>query len=76
MENVKNKDLPAFACVGYDGLSGGYHQFGLTKREYFAAKAMQGYLIGKSPANIRPEMISELSVKMADAILEALEEKA
>lgn len=38
----QNKDLPAFSCVGYDALGGGFHQQGLTKREYFAAKAMQG----------------------------------
>ena len=50
---------------------------GLTKREYFAAKAMQAYAGGEyTGQNGMPhEMIAEWSVKMADALLEALEEK-
>lgn len=39
--NLENKDLPAFACVGYDVMGGGYQQDGLTKREYFAVLSMQ-----------------------------------
>jgi len=37
---VENKDLPAFASVAMSG-NDGYQQDGLTKREYFAALAMQ-----------------------------------
>jgi hypothetical protein len=43
---------------------------GLTKREYFAAMAMQGF-ISKYGIGI-PLTISEESVKQADALIEAL----
>lgn len=46
---------------------------GLTKREYFAAMAMQG--IVSSPAmidTINWEWLSEESVKLADALITAL----
>jgi hypothetical protein len=78
--NVENKDLPAFACVGYDALGGGYQQDGLTKREYFAALAMQGILANAIVRDILsgnngmqvPELIAEYSVQYADAVLAKL----
>jgi len=47
---------------------------GITKREYFAAKAMQAYASGEYTAQsgMPHENIAEWSVKMADALLEAL----
>ncbi len=42
---------------------------GLTKREYFAAMAMQGTMTSGYSVN----MIAEIAVKMADALLAELE---
>ncbi len=78
--NVENKDLPAFSCVGYDALGGGYQQDGLTKREYFAAMAMQALL--SNPNIKRPEqnanrkndlkVFASVAVEYADAVLAEL----
>ena len=49
---------------------------GLSKREYFAGLAMQGLLGGGRDVltgkTIQNEIITELSVSMADALIEAL----
>jgi hypothetical protein len=47
---------------------------GITKREYFAAKAMQAYAGGEhtGQSGMPHEMIADWSVKMADALLSAL----
>ena len=66
MSNL-NKDLPAFPCV-----NNYYCQEGLTKREYFAAKAMQGLL---STTNLRDhdcKNITKHAINQADSILIAL----
>lgn len=78
--NIENKDLPAFSCVGYDALGGGYQQDGLTKREYFAAKALQGLmttLIPTTDNQLCPnyenvKYMADLAVSASDALLEAL----
>lgn len=45
---------------------------GLTKREYFAVKAMQSVL-NKSPAGLIPiNVLMQDAVKIADALIEAL----
>jgi hypothetical protein len=44
---------------------------GLTKREYFAAMAMQG-LLSTVPESFNGTEIAQLSVNMADALIEAL----
>jgi hypothetical protein len=67
MENAKQG---AFACA-----SDGCHQPGLTKREYFAAIAMQGLCACPDLAVSRVELAEE-SVKQADALLKALETKS
>jgi len=43
---------------------------GLTKREYFAAMTMQGFLADSR--NGKPEEFAHWSVIMADALIEAL----
>ena len=76
---VENKDLPAFASVAISG-NDGYQQDGLTKREYFAAMAMQGLLTrvpnrhnGETDLGILEcQRIAEESVIMADKLLEVL----
>lgn len=46
---------------------------GLTKREYFAAQAMQGILAADHVANYpTPEDIAEFAVANADALINAL----
>lgn len=49
--------------------------FGLTKREYFAAMAMQGLLAYPDITN-SARIIAEESVKQADELLKALETKS
>lgn len=47
---------------------------GLSKREYFAAKAMQGY-VSEMTDGISHEALAIWSVKMADALINALNNK-
>lgn len=72
---------PAFPCPRYvntDGetisLAGKHGEDGLTKRELFAAMAMQGLLIGPDFDERTPERISAFSVRYADALISALNE--
>lgn len=89
------KNAPAFATSGlliqkpkdaYDVIKV-EGQTGLTKREYFAALAMQGILTGFNSKNSRmdkvsafaksiqlemPEYIAQLSIKHADALIDEL----
>lgn len=75
---IKNGDLPA-SPVCYDArMMGAYSKgeaMGLSKREYFAAMAMQGMLNGMmcNADSRHLELISEKSVKAADALLTELE---
>jgi len=76
---VENKDLPAFASVAMSG-NDGYQQDGLTKREYFAAMAMQALLSNpniKRPeqnANLKNDLkvFASIAVEYADAVLAEL----
>jgi hypothetical protein len=45
---------------------------GLTKREYFAVKAMQGIITNKDGLDIKIERIVESAVDTADALIEEL----
>lgn len=63
---MENKELPAFA--NSHEVSG---SSGLTKREYFAAMAMQGILAGRDTVADDPPM--KWAVKLADEILEELD---
>ena len=86
---MKNADMPAMPVVNSDGfsahpLSGAVDQgtcSGLSKREYFAAMAMQGLTsspleLGKlsHAANKSPKVYAvEQAVAYADALLKELE---
>lgn len=48
------------------------YQPGLTKREHFAALAMQGMLAGGRDAIMSPEQLTEIAVSYADALIGAL----
>lgn len=45
---------------------------GLSRREYYAAMAMQAALNDEHIAKFPPAFIADLSVKQADALIEAL----
>lgn len=66
----ENNGVPAYPTQGYEGL---------TVRDYFAAKAMQGWLASYPESNQHPvathheNMVAELSYLMADAMLKARE---
>jgi hypothetical protein len=48
---------------------------GMTMRDYFAAKAMQGYVISHGVV-LRPEEVSKMSYVIADALLKEREDTA
>ena len=52
-------------------------ELGMTKREYYAAKAMQGYAGGEftGQSGMPCEQIAEWSVRMADALVCELAKK-
>lgn len=66
----ENNGGPAYPTQGYEGL---------TVRDYFAAKAMQGWLASYPESNQHPvvthheNMVAELSYLMADAMLKERE---
>jgi len=72
---MKNGKQGAFACMA----DSGYKQ-GLTKREYFAAMAMQGLLacpnLSEEKGEITNKIIASESVYLADRLLKALETKS
>jgi len=86
---MKNADQPAFSLTNYKEIktdassnfyaAGGINPMGLTKREYFAAKALQGLIINAfSIADTNEENIKycvELSVFAADKLIEQLNKK-
>ena len=51
-----------------------YHQYGLTKREYFAAMAMQGIIAAHNiyETGIDNEVNARTAINAADALIEAL----
>jgi hypothetical protein len=69
-----NTGGPAFPAHHFDMTEG---EHGMTLRDYFAAKALQGYMVGIKPAqDIGPGMqdrIAEGMYSMADAMLKARE---
>ena len=50
------------------------HRWGMTLRDYFAAKAMQGFMANKSnPMHYQPEEDAQWAYMIADAMLKARE---
>ena len=66
---MENGNEPAFASMNEQEVF-----FGLTKREYFAAMAMQGLLVNyaNNEQYGNYPMVSEIAVQQADALIEAL----
>lgn len=80
--NNGNKPASPYLDVDYDG-EGNIEEysknFGLTKREHFAAMAMQGILSNSRTIDNdddHSEWVAKRSVGQADALLKALEAKA
>ena len=70
---MKPKNEFAFPQLEGERLKWGGH--GMTLRDYFAAKAMQGYIISHGVV-LRPDEVSKLSYVMADALLKEREDTA
>ena len=78
---MKNGDMPAMpvfsdsgaVTTNYGFLSG--EGMGLTKREYFAAMAMQGLMSADVEASLHQNDCAKIAVAHADALLAELEEE-
>lgn len=69
-----NFNAPAFPFEYNDEQFGRMNTIGLTKREYFAAMAMQGYLAGYGLTECaNAEHVAKIAVECADALLTELE---
>lgn len=78
---MKNADRAAFGHVAMTE-SNGWHEQGLTKREYFAAMAMQGLLSNSAVNTLLSDdkamqriQIAETATECADALLSELEKE-
>lgn len=60
-----NKNAPAFPAMHFDLTE---NERGMTLRDYFAAKAMQGFL---SAGTTGTDYIPDLAYRYADAMMEA-----
>jgi hypothetical protein len=72
---MQNGDKPIDATLTYNDITGNPngHFIGLTKREHFAALAMQGLLAHNDSVD-EMKIIASDAVKLADALLKALED--
>ena len=68
-DSIFEGTTPAFPVPWFPVGSGN----GLTKREYFAAMAMQGLLANTQWSDILPRDVADEAIKHADALLTALE---
>ena len=64
-----NNGGPAFPSEG-DGNETWAHE-GMTLRDYFAARAMQGYLTHEQAANMPDDVVAAWAYSIADAMLSA-----
>ena len=58
-------------AVSREGYEGQDFTMGMTLRDYFAAKAMQGFLSGRMFNFDEPERDAKLAYELADAMLKA-----
>ena len=78
-ESVRNGARPAYAKPDTYHPNGSveWGSDGLTKRELFAAMAMQGFIANKErPQYFKPIDDAAYCVKLADALLAALQENS
>ena len=63
--------LPPVSASGYMASGYPFPETGITLRDYFAAKAMNGFLSDSSAVkNSSPQQISEWCYDLADAMME------
>lgn len=71
---MKNSEQPAYPTPDCEVSGTALQYLGLTKREYFAAMAMQGYLASYGPAeHANGKHVAKIAVECADALLTELE---
>lgn len=66
-----NTGGPAFPTPRYE--RGDMYSLGMTLRDYFAAKALQGMLAENGGGPMRNNTLAEFSYEIADAMLKARE---
>lgn len=74
---MTNGNEPAYPAMDFNHRGDGTGQLelrynGMTKREFFAAMAMQGYMAHQYTPHQNPEEIAEYALKCADALITAL----
>lgn len=68
------KDIPAFPLHNHGTQTLGMHFTGMTLRDYFAAKAMQGMLAACTGwSEAQQERLAKCSYAMADEMMKARE---
>ena len=67
---IKQTGGPAFPLHNHGAQTLGMHLAGMTLRDYFAAKAMQGFLADPECKGMWKDFAQD-AYKMADAMLEA-----
>ena len=80
---MRNSDLPAMPIPnGADGapwsisdMGNPGHVFGLTKREYFVARAMHGICGNPGAHTMAPDAIARRAMSVAKTVLAALEQE-
>ena len=75
MKNANQPAMPMFTDRGVFEVNGG-KAFGLTKREHFAAMAMQGILANQYNVPVREDqfdLVSKWSVMAVDSLLKELD---
>jgi hypothetical protein len=69
---MENKETKANESINRILYMDNYTSEGLTKREYFAAMALQGIIANKDGLDIKIERIVESAVDTADALINEL----
>lgn len=73
---MEEKDKPVYPIYDGNFLRPGENSYGLTKREYFAAMALQGILASATNTGyVLPEAAADRALCTADFLLELLNKK-
>ena len=72
MDKIKTS-FPAFPRpMAETSLGGNFEQDGMSLRDYFAAKAMSGWLASYGPEDaVKVKNVAEFAYEIADAMIEA-----
>ena len=70
---MKNSDMPAMPHTEYD--KDGNLPAGMTKREYFVARAMHGICGHANAHTMAPDAIARRAMSVANTVLAALEKE-